>query len=291
MPKTISIGAQDFAMLREKDCFYVDKTHFIREWWDSCDAVTLITRPRRFGKTLNMSMLDYFFSDRYAGRGDLFEGLEIWNEERYRKLQGTYPVLFLSFAGVKHAEYTSAKKTINTLITGLYSQYDRMLREDCFTENDRSFFASVSPTMDDSTAALSLNRLCEWICRYNGKKVILLLDEYDTPMQEAYIHGYWDELTAYIRAMFNNAFKSNSYLERALMTGITRVSKESIFSDLNNLNVITTTSDEYTTAFGFSEAEVFTAMAEQGLPESEKEKVKKWYDGFNFGTVSYIYNS
>ena len=116
MPKTISIGTQDFAVLRENDYFYIDKTSFIREWWESGDAVTLITRPRRFGKTLNMSMLDYFFSNKHAGRGDLFEGLEIWKEERFRELQGSYPVLFLSFAGVKHVDYANTRKTLNTII-------------------------------------------------------------------------------------------------------------------------------------------------------------------------------
>ena len=290
MPKTISIGTQDFAVFRENDYLYIDKTTFIQEWWESGDAVTLITRPRRFGKTLNMSMLDYFFSNKHAGRGDLFEGLEIWKEERFRELQGSYPVLFLSFAGVKHADYANTRKTLNTMLERLYAQYEWLMKEAIFSDAERDAFRRVSSDMDESTASLALNSLCEWLYRYYGKKVIVLLDEYDTPMQEAYVHGFWDELTAYIRALFNNTFKTNPYLERAVMTGITRVSKESIFSDLNNLNVVTTTSGEYATAFGFTEKEVFAAMEEQGVSESEKAKVKAWYDGFTFGAVKDIYN-
>ena len=290
MSKTIAIGTQDFAVFRENDYFYIDKTSFIQEWWDSGDAVTLITRPRRFGKTLNMSMLDCFFSCKYAGRKDLFEGLKIWNEERFHRIQGTYPVIFLSFAGIKHTDYINTRKSINSMLARLYTQYEWLIKEACISDSEQDVFRQVSPDMDESTAALSLNRLCEWISGYYHKKVVILLDEYDTPMQEAYVHGFWDELSAYMRALFNNTFKTNPYLERGMMTGITRISKESIFSDLNNLNVITTTSDEYATAFGFTEEEVFAAMDVQGFPEEEKTKVKAWYDGFSFGTVKDIYN-
>ena len=290
MKKTIAIGEQDFARLRENRYFYIDKTGFIREWWESGDSVTLITRPRRFGKTLNMSMLDCFFSNKHSDKGKLFEGLEIWQEEKYRKLQGTYPVLLLSFAGVKHKDYENSKETLNGIIANLYKQYEWMLRDEKFTDSDLKRFQRVNVDMNESTAALSLNNLCEWLCRYYGKKCIVLLDEYDTPMQEAYIHGFWDELTSYIRALFNNTFKTNPYLERGIMTGITRVGRESIFSDLNNLNVVTTTTDEYSTSFGFTEKEVFDAMDSQEIPEEQKEKVKFWYDGFTFGKTSDIYN-
>jgi len=290
MGRVVAIGIQDFAQLRENQYFYVDKTEFIRDWWTSGDAVTLITRPRRFGKTLNMSMLDYFFSNKHADRGDLFEGLEIWKDEIFRKIQGTYPVLYLSFAGVKHADYKNTRATINSLIMDLYSQYEWIIKDGKYTDTDRTLFYKVKEDMDDSTAALSLKKLCEWIYRYYGKKCIILLDEYDTPMQEAYIYGFWDELTSYIRALLNNTFKTNPYMERAVMTGITRISKESVFSDLNNLNVVTTTSNEYEAAFGFTEEEVFASMDEMGIAEREKEKVRTWYDGFTFGRVRGIYN-
>ena len=290
MAREIATGVQDFRELREKHAFYVDKTEFIKEWWNGLDSVTLITRPRRFGKTLNMSMLECFFSNKYEGRSDLFEGLDVWKDEKFRELQGTYPVIFLSFAGVKQTTYEKTRSLINELITKLFIRYEWILKDDRFTEKDREFYGQISRDMDDAVAALSINTLCGWLYQYYGKKCIVLLDEYDTPMQEAYINGFWDELVAYTRALFNNTFKTNPSLERAVMTGITRVSKESIFSDLNNLTVVTTTSDRYATAFGFTEAEVFAAMDEQGIPEAEKEKVKFWYDGFTFGKVTDIYN-
>lgn len=290
MAREIATGVQDFRVLREKHAFYVDKTALIKEWWDGLDAVTLITRPRRFGKTLNMSMLECFFSNQYEGRADLFEGLDIWKDEKFRKIQGTYPVIFLSFAGVKQTTYEKTRQVINELIENLYIQYAWLLQKELFTDRDRKIYGQVSGTMDDPTAALSINRLCEWLYRYYGKKCIVLLDEYDTPMQEAYLNGYWDELVAYTRSLFNNTFKTNPSLERGVMTGITRVSKESVFSDLNNLNVVTTTSDEYATCFGFTEKEVFAAMDEQGIAEEEKKYVKAWYDGFTFGQVTDIYN-
>lgn len=290
MAREIGVGIQDFAKLRENGLFYIDKTAFIIEWWNSHDDVTLITRPRRFGKTLNMSMLDYFFSNRHENRADLFEGLAVWEDERFRKLQGNYPVLFLSFAGVKQDTYEKSRKMINDLICQLFKQFAWLRNSEIMLENDLEDWNRISHDMDDPTAAMALNKLCEWLYAYYGKKCIVILDEYDTPMQEAYIHGYWDELVMYMRALFNNTFKTNLSLERGIMTGITRVSKGSIFSDLNNLHVITTTSDKYATCFGFSENEVFAAMDEQGLPESEKKRVKAWYDGFTFGNVEDIYN-
>ena len=289
MAKVISIGNQSFESIREKDNFYVDKTNFIKEWWDNDDIVTLITRPRRFGKTLNMSMLECFFSNKYKDRGDLFESLEIWKDEKYRKLQGIYPVMFLSFAKIKQNTYKSAVKQIKNELINLYNVFDYIMKSDLYNENERLQYKSVRVGMDDETAQDALNNLSNYLSRYYGKKVIILLDEYDTPMQEAYVNGYWEELVAFTRSLFNATFKTNPYLERAIMTGITRVSKESIFSDLNNLEVVTTLSPKYETSFGFTEKEVFNALDEQGLPD-EKEIVKTWYDGFKFGEKSDIYN-
>ncbi len=289
MKKAISIGIQGFSALREQDCFFVDKTNFIKEWWENRDVVTLITRPRRFGKTLNMSMLECFFSNKYANRTDLFEGLSIWQEETYRKLQGTYPVIFLSFAAVKAGNLEDAKTQIKQEIARLYRENRNFMKEDIFGEDERELYYRTTVKMDDVTAQDSLRNLSEWMERYYGKKAIILLDEYDTPMQEAYVQGYWDEFTSFVRSLFNASFKTNPYLERAIMTGITRVSKESIFSDLNNLQVITTTSDLYADCFGFTETEVFQALDEFGM-EDKKDEIKKWYDGFSFGEHRDIYN-
>ena len=289
MKKAISIGIQGFSDLREQDCFFVDKTNFIKEWWGKRDVVTLITRPRRFGKTLNMSMLDCFFSNKYANRADLFEGLSIWQDETYRKLQGTYPVIFLSFAAVKAGNLEDAKTQIKQEITRLYWENRNLMKEDIFGEDERELYYRTTVKMDDVTAQDSLRNLSVWMERYYGKKVIILLDEYDTPMQEAYVQGYWDEFTSFVRSLFNASFKTNPYLERAVMTGITRVSKESIFSDLNNLRVVTTTSNLYADCFGFTEEEVFAALDEYGMSD-KKDEVKQWYDGFTFGEHRDIYN-
>ena len=289
MKKAISIGIQGFSDLREQDCFFVDKTNFIKEWWGKRDVVTLITRPRRFGKTLNMSMLDCFFSNKYANRADLFEGLSIWQDETYRKLQGTYPVIFLSFAAVKAGNLEDAKTQIKQEITRLYWENRNLMKEDIFGEDERELYYRTTVKMDDVTAQDSLRNLSVWMERYYGKKVIILLDEYDTPMQEAYVQGYWDEFTSFVRSLFNASFKTNPYLERAIMTGITRVSKESIFSDLNKLRVVTTTSNLYADCFGFTEEEVFAALDEYGMGD-KKDEVKQWYDGFTFGEHRDIYN-
>jgi len=287
--KTISIGKQDFASLREHNCFYIDKTDFIKEWWNSQDDVTLITRPRRFGKTLNMSMVECFFSVKYAKRLDLFEGLSIEKNAGLRKLQGTYPVLFLSFAAVKTNTYENARRQICSLIASLYDENMYLLNGDTLNEREKKRFQAVTPEMNDADAVMALQNLCLFLSKYYGKKVIVLLDEYDTPLQESYAYGYWRELTAFTRSLFNATFKTNPYLERAIMTGITRVSKESIFSDLNNLEVITTTSEKYATSFGFTESEVFTALDEAGMSD-QCDVVKKWYDGFVFGGKKDIYN-
>lgn len=289
MARTVGIGIQDFGKIIENHCFYVDKTDFIREWWDSNDDVTLITRPRRFGKTLNMSMVEQFFSVDYAGRKDLFEGLSIWENETYREIQGTYPVISLSFAHIKESSYEMARLKICQLLVNVYSDYEFLLESEALSKSDKTYISRITEDMNDADATLALFQLSKFLYQYYGKKVIILLDEYDTPMQEAYVDGYWDELAAFTRSLFNSTFKTNPHLERGIMTGITRVSKESIFSDLNNLEIVTTTSDKYATAFGFTEEEVFAALEEYNLI-GKKDSVKRWYDGFIFGGHKDIYN-
>lgn len=288
MARTVGIGIQDFGKVIKNNCFYVDKTDFIREWWESNDEVTLITRPRRFGKTLNMSMLDYFFSVEHADKGNLFEGLSIWEDEKYRSLQGTYPVISLSFALIKETNYRTACYRIRQLFMKLYEKNRFLQTSELLSDAEKDYCKRMAAGMDEEDASLALYQLSDYLCRYYGKKVLIFLDEYDTPMQEAYVNGYWDELAAFMRSLFNSTFKTNPYLDRAVMTGITRMSKESIFSDLNNLEVVTTTSSRYEAAFGFTEQEVFAAMDE--LDRMGKEKVKAWYDGFTFGNVTDIYN-
>ena len=283
------LGYQDFRRMREDHIFYIDKTDFIKEWWEYSDMVTLITRPRRFGKTLNLSMAECFFSNRSANRGDLFEGLSIWQSEEYRNMQGTYPVIFLSFAPIKTGRIDEIKAALKQIVADVYREYRFIMEAQIFHQKDREDFDAVSKQMDDMTAYTALNRLCSYLYQYYHKNVIIMLDEYDTPMQEAWIAGCWDETVDFFRSFFNYTFKSNKYLCRGLITGITRISKESIFSDLNNLEVVTTTSEKYTTSFGFTEKETFEALEQAGLG-AEQQKVKQWYDGFTFGSQRDMYN-
>ena len=229
-----AVGKQDFSRVIEENCFYVDKTDFIKEWWEGLDDVTLITRPRRFGKTLTISMVEQFFSVRSAKGAELFRGLKIWDEVKFRELQGTYPVISLSFASIKESNFEHTKKKLSLLITNLYSSYEFLLDSGRITQKEKQFFNSVSMDMDCVIASMALLQLSGMLYKYYEKKVIILIDEYDTPMQEAYLYGYWDETMQLMRSLFNAAFKTNPYLERALLTGITRVSKESIFSDLES---------------------------------------------------------
>lgn len=289
MARTVGIGKQNYEKIVINDNFYIDKTLFIKEWWENDDEVTLITRPRRFGKTLNISMIEQFFSIEYAGRSDLFEGMNIWKEEKYRKLQGSYPVISLSFANIKESDYTTARKKICQMLVDLYADYTFLLDSEVLAQGDKDFFRRICVNMDDADATLAIHYLSKYLNLYYGKKVIILLDEYDTPMQEAYTYGYWEKLVNFTKGIFQAAFKTNPWLERAIMTGITRISKESIFSDLNNLEVVTTTSEKYADSFGFTQEEVFDSLEEFGL-SGQNQDVKNWYDGFTFGTRSDIYN-
>lgn len=287
--QTISLGNTAFASIREANSFYIDKTDFIRQWWESQDVATLITRPRRFGKSLNLNMLECFFSEKYRGEGDLFRGLSIWKHEKYREIQGTYPVIFFSFADIKGQTFTSAREAICQVIQDLYAEFGFLKESERLSQEEKNYFSLVTPAMSDAVAAMSLKRLSMCLHSHYGKKVLIFLDEYDTPLQEAYMYGFWDELTGFMRGLFNSTFKTNPYLERALLTGITRVSKESIFSDLNNLTVITTTSEQYADCFGFTETEVFDALEKYGMADRQGE-VQTWYDGFSFGNKRDIYN-
>ena len=285
----ISLGNTAFESIRTGGNFYIDKSDFIRQWWENQDFATLITRPRRFGKSLNLNMLECFFSEKYKGRSDLFAGLSIWKEEKYRGIQGTYPVISFSFADIKGRDFDTAREAICQVILDLYIQFSFLKESDRLSPEEKEYFAMVSSGMSDAVAAVAIKRLSMCLNHHYGKKALIFLDEYDTPLQEAYMYGYWDALTGFVRGLFNSTFKTNPYLERALLTGITRVSKESIFSDLNNLTVITTTSCQYADCFGFTEDEVFQALKQYGM-EEKMEEIQAWYNGFSFGDKRDIYN-
>ena len=196
MKQRLATGIDSFEGLRKEQYFFIDKTYFIKEWWEQGDKVTLITRPRRFGKTMNMSMLECFFSTKYAGRDDLFDGLAVWEDEKYRELQGTYPVINLSFADVKCADYIGACKVICQNITKVFKVYSDIIDNDKLGDKDKVFLEQVNIDMPDYIAIQSLQELSAVLQAFYGEKVIILLDEYDTPLIEAYTHGYWQEMTA-----------------------------------------------------------------------------------------------
>ena len=208
MGKTISIGAQSFEYIRKNDYFFIDKSDLIREWWESGDTVTLITRPRRFGKTLNLDMLNCFFSKAYEERDDLFEGLSIWEDEKYQQLQGSYPVIFLSFADIKGNTFEKTKQGIKYALEKLYGAHKYVCAGSEMDEKDLKFFDSVTHDMPDTAAVLALKYLSDYLCRYYRQKILIFLDEYDTPLQEAYVHGYWRELVEFIRSLFNSTFRT-----------------------------------------------------------------------------------
>lgn len=289
MKKKVGIGIQDFSRIREDNCFYVDKTYFIKEWWESGDKTTIITRPRRFGKTLNMSMLEHFFSMQYAGRSDLFEGLFIWKEERYRKLQGTYPVINLSFANVKEVTLAGASHRIRQILAQEYIKYYFLVNEDILSVDEKKYYKRMAGEMKEEDVSKALYHLSRYLYRYYDKKVIILLDEYDTPMLEAQASGYLKELKILIRNFYDFTFRKNPWIEQGIMIGITKMDCKWMFVQSEHLQVVDIMSDKYATSFGFTEEEVFVALDRYDMGE-EKEKVKHWYDGFIFGNCCSIYN-
>lgn len=288
--REVSIGAQGFEEMRKCNAFYVDKTAFIPAWWRSLDQITLICRPRRFGKTLALDTVRCFLSLDFTGRGqELFGGLNVWRDEGMRSLQGTVPVVFLSFAACKAPTLEGALASMKQVIRVVVRKHDYLLESTTLNEDDRALLSRVSDDMNDVTAVTCVGQLCSMLERHWGTKPVVLLDEYDAPMQEAWSSDYWDGMSFFVRQLFNATFKTNPSLGRGLITGITRVASESIFSDLNNPLVVTTVTKKYETAFGFTEAEVATALEEYGIADHLQE-VRGWYDGFVFGGQTGIYN-
>ncbi len=287
MLKTVGLGIQDYEKVIEQNNFYIDKTNFIPEWWRSNDDITLITRPRRFGKTLMLSTVEKFFSIRQGNNEELFKGLNVSKDTEMMKECGKWPVLFVSFAAIKADNFKDA--VTQFVQTFMDLKINLSFLKDSLSDDELEFWNDINLKMDASVAVKCLNIFSSLLRGYYGEKVIILIDEYDTPMQEAYVNGYWDEITGFMRNMFNATLKTNPNLQKALLTGITRVSRESLFSDLNNLKIVTISSDNYADSFGFTEKEVFEALDAYGYG-SEKEKVKEWYDGFKFGDMDGIYN-
>ena len=296
MARTVSIGTQSFERLRASGGFYVDKTSFIRDWWLADDAVTLVCRPRRFGKTLNLDTVRCFLSTEFAGRGEeLFGGLDVWEggtedeRVRMRALQGTVPVVTLSFARVKQSDFASMLRRVNKIMVRALERHAYLRDWAGASESERASLAAITDNMDAETCADVPNLLCDLLLRYHGVAPVVLLDEYDAPMERAWLGGFWDEAADFMRDLMNSTFKTNPEMGRGLITGVTRVSRESIFSDLNNLCVVTTSTPLYQERFGFTQDEVDASLEEYGLNHLSDE-VRRLYDGFTFGGVGSIYN-
>lgn len=294
--KKLTLGYDDFKEVMIKNLYYVDKTDMIREFLDSNGKVVLITRPRRFGKTLNLSMIRRFFEDERTSDGEridnggLFDGLAISKSgEPYLQYQEKYPVISLSLKEAKQENFDDAYLMIRKQISAEFRRHDYVLRGDALTENDRENFRQIAAMEDDGGLYLdALQFLSECLYRYHGQNAYILIDEYDVPLETAYVKGFYDRMIGFIRSLFGSALKGNPYLEKGIITGCLRISRESIFTGLNNLEVHSILSNYYSSSFGFTEGEVRGMLAYYGLGDRFPE-VREWYDGYRFGT-SEIYN-
>lgn len=284
--RKIGIGVSDFKDIIEQEYFYVDKTRFIEEISENGAIVQLITRPRRFGKTLNMSMLRYFYdiSGKDANR-KLFKNLYIENSATIKE-QGKYPVIFISFKDIKALTIEEMYSQVRTLISEIYDNY-KFLREN-LDERDRVIFDKIWTEDKSGNYFNSLKQLAKYLKEYYNQDVILLIDEYDTPMVSAYENGYYDEIKSFFTGLFGSALKENPALKKAVLTGIMRISKENIFSGLNNIRVNTILESDFSQYFGLTEKEVENSLVEYGL-EARLDEVQKWYNGYIFGGVR-VYN-
>ncbi|HEY4533107.1 MAG TPA: AAA family ATPase [Fusobacterium sp.] len=284
--KLLPIGITDFKEIVESNCYYVDKTQWIGELLQDGAKVKLFTRPRRFGKTLNLSMLQYFWDIRNAEENrKLFQGLYI-ESSPYMAEQGKYPVIFLSFKDIKERGWEECKKEIKKLLSDLYDKY-HFLRES-LNQRDLKYFDDIWLEKEEDSYSNALKDLSKYLCQYYQKKVVILIDEYDTPILSAYENGYYEEAISFFRNLYSAALKDNEYLQIGIMTGILRVAKEGIFSGLNNLVVYGILDEKYSSSFGLTETEVGKALEYYQLGDN-MEKVKEWYDGYLFGKTE-IYN-
>lgn len=284
--RPIAIGVSDFRNIIANNCFYVDKTKFIEELVNDMTAVHLITRPRRFGKTLNLSMLKYFYDiEKNTENRKLFDGLYISNSLAIKE-QGKYPVIFLSFKDVKADSSLEMMENIAILMKNLYDKFE-YIREK-LNQSNLMEFDEIWLKKDNANLRGALLNLCSYLKEYYNQDVILLIDEYDTPMVSAYEHGYYDEIKMFFTILYGSALKENPALKKAVLTGIMRISKENIFSGLNNVKVNSILEDDFAEYFGITEKEVEKSLIEYGLEERLPE-VQKWYNGYIFGGVR-VYN-
>ena len=291
--RPLAIGVDIFANM--PGAYYVDKTLLAKDILDNYAGTILFTRPRRFGKTLNMTMLQTFFEIPIDGKdtSHYFKDLKIWQEgEKYTKEQGKYPVIFLSFRGVKFPTFGQTITNIKSNIKLEYGRHYYLADSTKLRKEEKAFFAKIlNGNASDDDFQMSLLRLSQMLCQHHGQKAIVLIDEYDKPLQTAWESGdnkFYDRMVDFMRALLVNTLKSNPYLFKGILTGVTRISKESIFSGLNNLTVDTIFDRQFSQYFGITEGELKEMLSFYGIPEKFPE-MKEWYDGYNFGGLE-IYN-
>lgn len=296
MNRPLPIGIEDFKKLREAGCYYVDKTMLIKELLDNRGEVSLFTRPRRFGKTLALSMLQYFFEGGYGADSSavnpqtLFEGLAIMEAgDRYTAWMGQYPVISLSLKSAKQPDYETAYAALINEISKEYDRHSHLLQSGKLLPEEKERFERIrgkhAEAIDDATALEFLSRCLK---KESGKNVIILLDEYDVPLENAFFRGFYDRMSEFIRSLFESALKTNGSLEFAVITGCLRISRESIFTGLNNLRIISILNAKYAEHFGFTESETQKLLKAYGL-EDRMDIVREWYDGYRFGKIE-VYN-
>ncbi|MDP4179413.1 MAG: AAA family ATPase [Bacillota bacterium] len=287
--KKIPIGISDFKTIIDENYYYIDKSLFIKEIIDDGAKVILLPRPRRFGKTLNMSMLRYFYEKTEENNGKLFEALEICKHEEIMSMQAKYPVIYLTFKDEKYSTWEDCRNGIQILISNLYREHEYLLKDDFLDEYQRKNYINViSKEANIVELSKSLSELCHYLYKYHKTKAVILIDEYDVPIQAGFLNNYYDKIIEFMRNFLSSGLKDNIYLEKAVLTGILRVSKESIFSGLNNLKVSTLMRDSYASSFGFIDEEVINILKDFSI-DYEIDEVRSWYNGYIFGS-KIIYN-
>ena len=287
----IGIGVSDFKVLRLKDNYFIDKSLFIKDIIDNQSSVVLITRPRRFGKTLNMSMLRYYFDCNQKYSDQLFNGLKIMEqEEKYTSKQGYYPCIYMTMKDVNDGDYTNMILSMKTAVLEAYREHRYLLESDKIYEEEKAKITDILWGREDEvTLKNSIKELSGYLYRHYERPVILLIDEYDVPLQNAYVKGFYEETIQFFKTFYGTTFKDNPYIDKTVLTGVSRVAKESIFSGANNFKVYTVLDDEFSDDFGITREEMKKIISDFDIHEDEEE-IKKWYDGYVIGKTDGIYN-
>lgn len=287
--KKIPIGISDFKKLKNQDYLFIDKSLLVKEFWESDGETILVTRPRRFGKTLNISMLKYFFENSSEDNSYLFKGLNIESHKNIMELQGKYPVIYLSFKDEKHSSFEYLREGLSSVFSKLFIEHEYCLNNPKLHKIDKEYYNSViNKKASVIELATALKKLSEYIDSYFSKKVIILVDEYDVPIQASYVNNYYNEAIEFMRNLLSGAFKDNNSLQKGMITGILRVARESIFSGLNNLKVESILSYNLSDKFGFTDSEIERLVSDYNIKE-ELNNIKDWYNGYYFGETT-IYN-